>query len=312
MRLSPPAAAQHPGAGGQRERIPATPREPRTLRETGVPRRVGAAEKKKRASAVPTGKAEMQPPCRGSATSPREPGGCCGARRTFAPRRCSGPPRSGPPGTEGGGGPARGELTFTCRAPAREANAEQQQQRQQAPQAPAGEGGRHGAPAALTPAALPWLGPAAPPEEASKRAGAALRKGRLLQQRRGAKKQSKAAPNSLGGKNKRPKKTAVEGASTTAVPLHGRICSAVGPPRFKWRRKGGGAHRWLIGPRPWRLSRVGDPRGSGRLTGQVGARGRELFVAQRGSGCRTTCAGAALGGKRLWQGLPGEDCRGQS
>lgn len=247
MRLSPPAAAQHPGAGGQRERIPATPREARTLRETGAPRRIGAAEKKKRpsrshrqgrnAAAVPGQR--YVPPRAGGMLRSKEDLCSQAVLRSTSLR----PARHG-------GGPARGELTFTCRAPAREADAEQQQQRQQAPQAPAGEGGRHGAPTALTPAALPWLGPAAPPDEASKRTGAALRKGRLLQQRRGPKSKAKLPQIHWEEKNKRPKKTAVEGAGTTAVPLHGRICSAVGPPRFKWRRKGGGAHRWLIGPRP--------------------------------------------------------------
>lgn len=79
--------------------------------------------------------------CRGSATSPGALGGCCGTRRTFAPRQCSDPPRSGRPD----GGPARGKFTFTCWALTGDPGAEQQQQ-QQAPQAPPGEGGRHGAP----------------------------------------------------------------------------------------------------------------------------------------------------------------------
>lgn len=132
----------------------ADPRCPRTknphlLRETGAPERVAVAKKKKRLSRS-HGQGREAAAVPGQPYVSREPGGCCGVRRTFAPRRCS-----SPPDTEGGGNPARGEFTFTCRVLAREAGTEQQQQQQQqAHQAAPGEGGRHGAPAAL-----PWLGP---------------------------------------------------------------------------------------------------------------------------------------------------------
>lgn len=65
MRLRPSAATHHPDAGRQRERIPAVPPEPRTLRGKGRPLR------KIKVSAAPTGKAEKQLPA-GAALRPLE------------------------------------------------------------------------------------------------------------------------------------------------------------------------------------------------------------------------------------------------
>lgn len=113
--------------------------------------------------------------------------------------------------------------------------------------------------------------------------------------------QSKTAPNSLGGKKKKlrqeAKITTEQSSTHSRSPLG--MCSTGQPPRFKWRRKGGGAHRWLIEPRPWRLNLPGNSRGRGRPIRQVGTQGRELFLARRDSGCGTTWAGPTLGGKRL-------------
>lgn len=91
--------------------------------------------------------------------APAEPWGCFGAGRTFVhPQLPSGARASlaaAHTDTEGGrdGQPNTGvEGTFTCGAPAREAEAEQQQQR---PQTLPREGGWHSAPAAAVPLPLP-------------------------------------------------------------------------------------------------------------------------------------------------------------
>lgn len=209
MRLCPSAAAHRPGAGRQRERIPAVPLEPLKLRGRG------RSLRKRNVSATPTGEAERQLPCRGSATSPGEPGGCCGARRTFAPRQCSGPPRSSPPDTLGAQPRESLHLPVGLSPETLVQNSSSRHPRHR-PEKVAGM-----VPPPRSPASDRIRTPrAAPPEEASsgperlcRRAGDSSNDGGQMQ--------SKAAPNSQEAKSKRPKQPPKRPRGHVRFPLRG-------------------------------------------------------------------------------------------